>query len=96
MQEESLNQAHHLLPTTEWWIKADGVEESVCFKWNGDIDMADGKLQKLHCEYISRLNAIPTLSCLSAESISRNLSEVKKDLEDVYNRELNLIIFFYT
>ena len=54
MQEESLDQAHSLLPTTEWWIKADGVdlvaslEESVRFKWNGNVDLADGKLQQLH------------------------------------------------
>ena len=48
-----MEEAHRLLPSAKWWIKADGVDlitslrESVKFEWNGDVDTGDGYTQEL-------------------------------------------------
>ena len=63
------------------------LEESVRLVWNGDVDMGDGELQCLYEEYTSRLQAIPTVSMLSPVSINKLLSDIKKDLEDVFQPE---------
>ena len=53
---------------SHWWIKSDGCDvvsslmESMRNEWNGDVDLGDGAVQKLHAEYCKRLELIEDLS----------------------------------
>lgn len=47
-----------------WWIKADGCDvveglsESMSKVWSGDVDLADGELEKTYEAYRKRLNFV--------------------------------------
>ena len=55
-----IDEAKRLLPSTKWWIKADGVDivsglsESVTLEWSGDVDLNDGMVEKMHNTYLKR------------------------------------------
>lgn len=63
-----LQEAAKAHPTEWWWLKADGcdvvagLKESVEHQWSGDVDLNDGKLEKLHSQYMSRRNFIDGLN----------------------------------
>ena len=45
-----------------WWLKADGcdvlkgLKESTRLEWSGDVDLADGSIQKQHEKYKQHLD----------------------------------------
>lgn len=65
-------------PRTSWWIKSDGVDvvsglmESVKHEWNGDMDLADGEVQRLHATYLKQLELI--------NGLCRRLTDVQEQL----------------
>jgi len=75
---------------TWWWLKADGcdlikgLKESTKLMWSGDVDLADGSLQKQYKEYRERLKNAEAIaldrrnSCIELEKI---LDNIKKDLK---------------
>ena len=78
-QTAILDEAHKVHPNSQWWIKADGCDlvsglgESVQQVWSGDVDLADGKVQKMHDAYLKRL---------------RELSHITGDMSDLAERQL--------
>ena len=68
LQVEMLDEAHRLLPNAKWWIKADGcdvvksLEESLRYEWKGDVDLGHGECQRLHREYLDRLQSLTSLT----------------------------------
>ena len=87
-----------------WWIKADGVdllsclEESVDFKWNGDVDLCDGELQLLYAEYRSRIDDIPKRDSAESKScghIQHLLSCVERDLVLINECKLTFMLCMY-
>ncbi len=76
-----IEEALRLLPSANWWIKADGVdvisslEESMRLEWNGDVDLGDGHTQALYAEYRRRLK--------SAEDIDQALGNIQSVAEFV-------------
>jgi len=73
---ESFKKNH---PNGRFIIKADGtdlvpcVQESMKNKWNGDVDLGDGKLEKLRAEYdrLRKLALDGDLDILDAELIDQ-------------------------
>ena len=65
---------------TWWWIKGDGCDvvkgiwESTSGVWSGDVDLNDGKLQKLQQEFKQRLKWIEGIGLSK-----RNLPNLIKD-----------------
>ena len=65
---EILDEARRLLPNGKWWIKADGcdvvksLEASLRYEWKGDVDLGDGECQRLHHEYLDRLQSLTSLN----------------------------------
>ena len=88
-----------MLPSANWWIKADDVdvvsslEESVRLEWNGDVDLGDGELQKLYEEYRRTLDKIGSLLLDMDNSIS-TLKEFRTDIDGdrqfIHDRKLML------
>ena len=76
-----IEEALRLLPSANWWIKADGVdvisslEESMRLEWNGDVDLGDGHTQALYEKYRGRLK--------SAEDLDLSLGNVHSVAECV-------------
>ena len=60
------------------------MKESTKLEWSGDVDLADGSVQKQHEKYRQRLNHAEKVG-LNCANASRELEEVlanlKKDLE---------------
>lgn len=58
---------HKANPGGRWVIKADGCDihkglrESVKHKWSGDVDLIDGKLQRLYSSYLERRKFVKSL-----------------------------------
>ena len=79
IQTAILDEAHQVCPNSQWWIKADGCDlvsglgESVQQVWGGDVDLADGKMQKMHDAYLKRL---------------REISHITGDMSDLTERQL--------
>ena len=52
------------MPDAWWWVKADGcdlitgLKESTKREWSGDVNLNNGKVAKLHGEYITQLRFI--------------------------------------
>ncbi|XP_065892094.1 uncharacterized protein [Dysidea avara] len=75
-----------------WWLKADGcdivkgLKESTKLQWSGDVDLADGALQKQYKAYQQRLDVTKAMG-LKRESrvqdLTTALSSLSKDLEFV-------------
>ena len=63
-QFSSLDEANNVHPNAVWWIKGDGCDvveglgESTKKIWTGDIDVADGELQKSYDAYLQRLEFV--------------------------------------
>ena len=99
---KTLDEACKLLPSCNWWIKADGadvvrsLEESVKLEWNGDVDLGDGACQDLHEEYCHRLEVIAKLDTdvsdrgrvlNSVPTVEEILSDIHNDLLFVHDRK---------
>jgi len=79
---------------TWWWLKADGcdlikgLKESTKMLWSGDVDLADGSLQKEYENYRERLKTAEKVA-LSHQSAYTELEEVvldiKKDLQFIHS-----------
>lgn len=97
---KTLDEASTFLPSSNWWIKADGVdvisslEESLKLEWNGDVDLGDGKLQKLYQEYRDRLEVIGNLDSeigavegtfTGVFTLQKIKWEIDSDLEFIHN-----------
>ena len=77
-----------------WWLKADGcdvlkgLKESTRLEWSGDVDLADGSIQKQHEKYKQRLDHAGKVG-LNRTSATTELEEVltdlKKDLEFLHS-----------
>ena len=73
------------------------LEESVDLVWNGEVDIGDGKCQKLHKEYMERITIIEAPSLLDLSSIQyvlqylqKLLIEILADLEFLFERRLTV------
>ena len=61
---KSLKKLKKSNPDGRFWIKLDatdvksGLMESVKRTWNGDVDLGDGKLQKIRAKYERRLTVV--------------------------------------
>ena len=66
---------------TWWWLKADGcdlikgLKESTKMLWSGDVDLADGSLQKQFEKYKEHLKTAEKVA-LSRQSAYIELEEV--------------------
>lgn len=74
-----------------WWIKADGCDlveglsESTSKIWSGDVDLADGEVQKDYEAYVERLAFVETVGLpprSSRQEIADDLQFLKTNLED--------------
>ncbi|XP_072045460.1 uncharacterized protein [Amphiura filiformis] len=60
IQVEALKKLKNANPDGKFWLKADGtdikrgLQESMTGKWNGDVDLLDGELEKKRKEYDMR------------------------------------------
>lgn len=78
LQLTVLKEAHKSHPSGRWWIKADpcdvrkGLRESLRYQWNGDEDLGDGALQRLHTAYTKQRQFI---TCLGLRERERILSQ---------------------
>ena len=100
LQIKTLDEAHRLLPTANWWVKADGVdvvsslEESVEGEWHGDVDLADGALQKLRDEYKSRRSTFSILKDNpNPEAMQRVCDTLSDDLTFLHDRKYYVCYF---
>ena len=90
LQEAALNMLKQANPEGRFWIKIDGTDvksalmESMKGKWNGDVDMGDGFLEKLRKEYGKRLEDIPRMFGKeeTKESLVCKLSKCSKELSN--------------
>lgn len=77
-------------PDGRFWIKIDGTDvktalmESMRGKWNGDVDLGDGALEKLRREYDKRLKDITALTDdeQTKENLICKLSKCAKELSN--------------
>ena len=71
-------------PTVQWWIKGDGTDvvkglwQSVSGEWGGDVDLNDGKLQRLYSELQESLAWINNIGLSDS-----GINHIKKELEKV-------------
>jgi len=85
-----------------WWLKADGcdvlkgLKESTKMEWSGDVDLADGSVQKQHDKYKQRLDRAGKVG-LNRASATRELEEVltnvKKDLEFLHSGNVYCLMY---
>ena len=87
-----MDEAARINPDAWWWLKADGCEivkglkESVKLQWSGDVDLADGSLQKKYDDYMKCLRM--------AEVVGKNIRNAGKELSDILediNKNLDFI-----
>lgn len=87
----TLDEASRVHPDTNWWIKADGVdvvsglEESMRLEWHGDIDLADGKLQRQYQAYRDRLKFVGGIcrNLLNATQRHQTVLDLKRAIQDM-------------
>lgn len=80
-------------PDGRFWIKIDGTDvktalmESMRGKWNGDVDLGNGALEKLRKEYDERLKDITALTEKeqTKENLICKLSKCAKELSNDVN-----------
>lgn len=83
-----LHEAAQTHPNTWWWLKADGCDlvsglmESTTLKWNGDVDLNDGKLQEQYRLYRQRLEFIRGLGLSGRTRTHRDIQDVSQDIKD--------------
>ena len=76
-----LDEATKSNSNTWWWLKADGcdlikgLKESSKMLWSGDVDLADGSLQKQYEKYREYLKTAEKVA-LSCKSAYTELEEV--------------------
>ena len=79
----TLDEAARLLPDAVWWIKADGVDVVpgiVKLEWSGDVNLNDGKVQKMREAYLNPLSCIATLRMGSTGDLQHQLSTLEAEL----------------
>ena len=89
IQLQVLEMVHKENPCGRWAFKADGCDihkwlrESVKHKWSGDVDLVDGKLQRLYSSYIARRKFVECfgLGC-RRDNLLEELRSLKKMLEE--------------
>ena len=90
-----LDEAAKAHPNTWWWIKADGADlvsglcESVKGIWSGDVDLADGGLQKSFADHQERIVSIYNLG----QNCRANPLEIAEDLSMVEQEIIQDTIF---
>lgn len=83
-----LQEAARTHPNTWWWLKADGCDlvsglmESTTLKWNGDVDLNDGKLQEQYRRYQQRLEFVNSLGLCGRTRTPQDINEASQDLKD--------------
>ena len=81
-----LKKLHSVNPTAKWWIKGDGPDvvkglwQSVSGEW-GDVDLNDGKLQRLHTEFQDAITWINSVGLHNSD-----VDHVKNDLKKVLTK----------
>jgi len=89
IQLKILDEANAVHPNTWWWLKADGADvvsglgESVKGQWSGDVDLADGALERSKEVYRNRMNVV--------EHIGKSSMESYVVLKELITEERNLI-----
>lgn len=84
-----MDEAAQVNPDAWWWLKADrcdivkGLKESVKLQWSGDVDLADGPLQKKYDNYMKRLKM--------AEVVGKNVGKELADILNDINKDVNFI-----
>jgi len=77
-----------------WWLKADGcdilrsLKESTKMEWSGDVDLADGSLQKQHEQYRQHLKHAEKVGLVrtsAKEELEEVISNLNKDLEFLHS-----------
>ena len=69
-----LDEAAWAHPRSWWWLKADGADlvsglgESVAGIWSGDVDIADGALERAHKSYDQQLQFMGQLGKHNTDS----------------------------
>ena len=78
-QVEAIKELKKAHPNGRFWLKVDAcdikvaLQESVKGKWDGDIDLGDGKLQEMWAEYDARR----TEACIKDTVVTRDSLELK-------------------
>lgn len=78
-QVEAIKELKKTHPNDRSWLKVDAcdikveLQESVKGKWDGDINLGDGKLQEMRAEY----NARRTEACIKDAAVTRDSLELK-------------------
>ena len=79
---------------TWWWLKADGcdiikgLKESTKLQCSGDVDLADGSLQKQYEEYKKRLEKAKMIALnrqLACKELEKVLLDIKEYLEFLHS-----------
>lgn len=84
-----------------WWLKADGcdvlkgLKESTKMEWSGDVDLADGSVQKQHEKYKQRLDHASKVGLNRASTAREILTSVKKDLEFLHSGNVYCLMYMY-
>jgi len=79
VQVEAIKELKKAHPRGRFWLKVDAcdikvaLQESVKGKWDGDIDLGDGKLQELRTEYDARRAE----TCIQDAAVTRDYLELK-------------------
>ena len=88
MQMSVLQEAAQTHPNTWWWLKADGCDlmsgimESRSLKWNGDVNLNDGKLQEQYRVYRQQLEFVNSIGLGGRRRTPKDLQDVSKELQD--------------
>lgn len=91
MQIKVLEEAARVHPDTWWWVKTDGcdivagLKEAVNHEWSGDVDLNDGKVAKLHAEYMARRKFIEDVGITCRRTRALLLSDLHKLGKDLKN-----------
>lgn len=78
-QVEAIKELKKAHPNGRFWLNVDAcdikvaLQESVKGKWDGDIDLGDGKLQEMPAEYDARR----TEACIKDAVVTRDSLELK-------------------
>ena len=94
-----MDEAARVNPDAWWWLKADGcdivkgLKESVKLQWSGDVDLADGSLQKKYDDYMKHLRkAVVGKNIRNAgKELSDILDDINKDLDFIQSGTVQLV-----
>ena len=97
-----MNEANRIHPHVWWWIKADGVDlvsglgTSVKGVWSGDVDLADGSLQKAYEAHKSRLDLLSNIESSKqshveiVEQLTVTAEQIVKDIDFICSSKLHV------